>query len=1134
VARLRTIAGTRILLSCRTFDFNSDPRLHRTAIQTRFQLPELSDDQVKTTVATINLDYDGLSPATQRLLRVPLHLDLLALAAEGLNSGELAQPDLWGIRSLQDLYGLLWGNVVLKSATRAPAQTDCVEALRFLTEYMNRERTTSVPQVAFAARATRDLEQAVRWLASAGIVIPSATGFGFLHQSFSDYCYARFFVDGGGRLSETILAGDQGLFARRQLVQVLTYLRGSNSRAYLRELQGLAQASDLRFHLHDLLVRWFGAVADPAEDELVVARRFMVDLGYRSELLRAMGGNPAWFRRLNESPIQELLAQEDEVLDLDIIPYLVTMVEVAQSQVINLVRRFLGQTSAWNARLDRVLSSIRTWHTTEAVELFVQMCLSEPRFALEHSHDLSCIAIGYPRVGCELIRVALDRVLDNCLGKRGDDGKSHYLPQDLDSLNGTYFGQALAAASQSEPKYFLESLLPWLQRVTSLAGESSEDWPFFPGDSLSNHWSDDDVFSVHRSLISALVTALTALASDEAANFRSIALQLASIRTQTPQRLLACVYSSLGETHAQDAFTFLLADRRRLSLGEVDENDSRLLIRAIHQYLRPEQRTQLEAAILDFPRVIYTRHTLRHLYDLSASGLEQLHLLQAIPADSLGERAARYRLELERKFPGQFALDSLASTAMVRIPSPIPDQAIGRLSDEHWLRVMNKYQGEVTRGHILGGGADEVAAQLANAVKEDPERFYRLALKTPVAIDSRYAAAFLHGLTDATAPADWLFVVVRYFVNNNVRDIGRSVASALQRRVDDGLPADLLGLLDGYVRGPQNEDEIGWEQAGDPYNRYINSTRGRAMITLMRAFDHSATEEMRQTKWDVVEFVSTDPSAVLRVGAAEELRYMLKEDPPRAIGLFRRLIEGHLQILASHEAYAFLYHALYRDYNQVGDFIVAMMNDVAPDIQQRGAQLACVASILPVVSRSVQIPDDAYQLAQSAVLGPVSWRRGAAEVYAANINTKASAECTQGLKQLLDDEDDQVQRAVSAFVGHLTDAHLRSLRSLLEAYAVSRSLRASMFGFANWLWEHGIIDPAWSLSTIKLILGNIHVANLPRWERGSELLVRLTLRCYTDPTADDRLRTRAMDVFDALMSQYSSQAQRVLAEWDCR
>jgi hypothetical protein len=46
--------------------------------------------------------------------------------------------------------------------------------------------------------------------------------------------------------------------------------------------------------------------------------------------------------------------------------------------------------------------------------------------------------------------------------------------------------------------------------------------------------------------------------------------------------------------------------------------------------------------------------------------------------------------------------------------------------------------------------------------------------------------------------------------------------------------------------------------------------------------------------------------------------------------------------------------------------------------------------------------------------------------------------------------------------------------------------------------------------------------------------VRLVLRLYTGTTADEALRSRAMDVFDGLMERYTFEAQRVLEEWDRR
>ena len=288
------------------------------------------------------------------------------------------------------------------------------------------------------------------------------------HRSFNDYCYARFFVERGGRLAEAILLGDQGLFARRLLVQVLTYLRGSDTRAYLRELQELLRTEGLRFHLHDLLIRWFGALSDPTSDELLIARRRLIDAHQSIRTVESIEWQSCLVRSSHRRSRPGDAAYDDQVLDIDIIPFLNSMVDSAQSQTIKLVRPFLGLSSAWDARLASVVSSIRAWHTPDAVELFEQVCLRQPGFALEHSYDLSCITIAYPKVGCRLIRLALDLVLASTWRRTQTTlGSITWACRRLlDSLNNGYFGEALATASQSEPEQFVESLLPWLESVT--------------------------------------------------------------------------------------------------------------------------------------------------------------------------------------------------------------------------------------------------------------------------------------------------------------------------------------------------------------------------------------------------------------------------------------------------------------------------------------------------------------------------------------------------------------------------------------------------------------------------------------------------------------------------------------------
>lgn len=385
VARLRLIPGVSVLLSCRTFDRNSDPRLRKIEIKREFSLAEIQDGVVEEILRRVGVDPCMLSPATRTLLRVPLHLDLFAMSLEG------QPPDSrlpGGIASLQDLYGLVWRNVILRPDPAGSPHAERVEVLRRMTERMAREQRTTVPQAIFTTAEAGHLERAVLWLASEGILVSSGTDWSFLHQTFFDYCYARRFVERGERLAAVLAGSEQGLFERPLLIQVLAYLRGTDPLRYLEELQDLLDAEGLRSHLRDLLLRWFGALPDPTDGEWTMAYRRLLDPAARPRLLAVMGGNPGWFARINGEPLQYLLALDEQVVDSQVIPYLISMVETAQAEVVTLVRTFAERGERWMNRAMQIVSSIRDWKLPEAVELFEQMAKSSAIFLVHQTYQL--------------------------------------------------------------------------------------------------------------------------------------------------------------------------------------------------------------------------------------------------------------------------------------------------------------------------------------------------------------------------------------------------------------------------------------------------------------------------------------------------------------------------------------------------------------------------------------------------------------------------------------------------------------------------------------------------------------------------------------------------------------------------
>ena len=110
--------------------------------------------------------------------------------------------------------------------------------------------------------------------------------------------------------------------------------------------------------------------------------------------------------------------------------------------------------------------------------------------------------------------------------------------------------------------------------------------------------------------------------------------------------------------------------------------------------------------------------------------------------------------------------------------------------------------------------------------------------------------------------------------------------------------------------------------------------------------------------------------------------------------------------------------------------------------------------------------------------------------------------------------------------------HFFAMREFIEAFACSAGNYEHVF--AECLWKHGLLDSAWTLSVVRAILDNSRQENNRFELQGIENLIRLVLRIYTDPTAQEDLCEEAMDTFDMLMERYSGYAQKVLSEWDQR
>ena len=481
VARLKEIPSVRVLISCRTFDLHSDPRLRHLISCRTFNLPLLDEKDVIPFIEEQGLEWGNLSVSTHKLLRIPLHLDIFITALEkaGVDVKQSVTDSRYGVTTLQDLYRLLWNSVLRRDELGAPSVAEREAAVEEIAKYMATNRRTSAPRSLFSRPENSFLESAVRWLASAGILIEAGDEWTFLHRTFIDFCVAKSFVENRGDLTTSILQGDQSLYARPQMLQTIAYLRGSDHGAYLLQLSQLLSSPDLRQHLKSLLRSWFGALHNPKDGEWRVAQRLLSSSTQRDELLPWMGNNLDWFNRLQGSLLPAWLSVENEFLDRVVCPYLRSMNNLAQEEVAKLLSPFVGKSDVWDARIEDWLGSIGEWKSPVAIALLESSIASRVNSALARREKLRVGNLWSLKelikfdvaAGCRITHAVLDGLLavfyaNSTESKYPDSNnnllklQTYSLSDRLEILNGSSAHELFEALPKLDPEEFLNQIVP--------------------------------------------------------------------------------------------------------------------------------------------------------------------------------------------------------------------------------------------------------------------------------------------------------------------------------------------------------------------------------------------------------------------------------------------------------------------------------------------------------------------------------------------------------------------------------------------------------------------------------------------------------------------------------------------------
>ena len=1025
---------------CRAFDWQNDHRLRRLVPPdsgTQVEIMEFEVDEVKEILTGADFDPALFRERQLALLRLPQNLSLFLEA--GFDASQA--PTFGTATQLFDRYWIEKRRAVEEQVS--PSRDQWRQVMEALCNEMTSAQQLSVPR-----ETLDDFPSAyVDRLASEGVLTFNGRRYGFGHESFFDYCFARVFIRQRESLVSFLKGSEQHLFRRAQVRQMLAYLRDADRAKYVEEIRALLSDEGIRTHIKDLAFALLAEVTDPSEEEWAMWQQWIapalkaIEEGTPnpdklSEIAwQRFFGSPSWFEATDRhGVIEDWLASGNDRFANVAVNYLGRHQRHAPDRVAALLEPYADRGGEWASRL-RFIMGWADLHTSRRFfDLLLRLvdngALDEARRPLAEDdtfwdmlHDLDKSRPEWiPEVLAHRFRRRLAVV-------RADGG-------DLRGWEFFRYDQSAAVlfntSARHVPAVFVEHVLPVVLEISdsALFGDTPPRrdtvWPTL---TKTHHPGGEEA------CLPELAGALATLARESATDLRDVVADLRRRDTHIANHLLLALYTGGAARYADEAAALLCDEPWRFECG-LSENPhwcAMEAIRAVVPHCTAGNRERLERVILHYV----------HPYERTKDGYKRIGwsrfaLLSAIPPELRSARANAHFEELKRKF-GEPEGEPRGITGGV-VKSPIKKDVADKMTDDQWLRAIKKYRSE-DWGRFLQdevtGGARQLAQVLEERAKEEPERFARLSLRFPADANPVYLDWTLLALKEASIASDLKLQVCRKAFAESRGPCGRFIADVLGN-IEDPLPDDAVRMLHQLATEHEDPASEAWQEeagSGQPYYggnihfNGINTTRGKAADAIgdLILSDAACIERFRPT----LDRMIRDRSAAVLSCVVGTLGAISSHDPALGMLLFRGMNLSEDRLLATHHVYDFINGHLRDGFPELRPIVERMLRSSEPEVREAGAHFAGIANL---------IHEDAADLVDEALRGNARQRLGVAQVAAAYIAVpECRAWCESTLDALFDDDDPEVRRETASCFRRLQDETLDDYGDLIATFCDSKA-----------------------------------------------------------------------------------------------
>ena len=760
-------------------------------------------------------------------------------------------------------------------------------------------------------------------MASEGVLTFDGRHYGFGHESFFDYCFARMFINRPESLVSFLKESEQHLFRRAgQVRQVLAYLRDGDRARYVQELGALLSDEGIRTHIKDLAFALLAEVAEPTEEEWKIREK------WTAPALKAIEqGTPnpdklseiawqrfftasSWFAITDQHELIEnwLASGNDRLADIAV-NYLRIHQRHSPDRVAALVEPYADRGGKWTPRLWVVMEWADRHTSRRFFDLFLRLVdhgtfdQARGRIMLNRISMYIDLVENRPGWVPEILGHQLRRRF-SVIRNAGEDLSGSRL-FDYDNSPAEIFNKS----AERDPGAFVEHVLPVVLDISDSVLFSDMEPP--KRDAV---WQSLHLRTEHprgeEACLTALVRALSELATDAVADLRDVISDLRRRDTRIANHLLLALYRGGTARYADEAVSLLCDKPWRFECGFPDNPNwcAMELIGAVTPHCTAENRERLEAVVnCHLSPWERTRDGFRQ------AGRTRFNLLSAIPVGLRSTHANRHFGELERKF-GE-PEDEPREITGGWVESPIEEDAIEKMTDDQWLGAVEKYRSEDRRefsGDEVRGGALQLARVLEARVKEEPERFARLSLRFPADTNPVYLKLTLTALVSAEIASGLKLQVCRKAFAESCGECGGSIADVLGN-IEDPLPDDAVEILHWLATEHEDPAREAWQvdlgggqtyYRGDIHMNGINTTRGRAAGAI-RDLIHINAAYIDQFRSTLDRMILDQSPAVLSC-VAGTLRAVVFHDHALGMSLFQRMNLSEDRLLATEHVRQFI------------------------------------------------------------------------------------------------------------------------------------------------------------------------------------------------------------------------------------